>query len=170
MEEVNNEVEESEVEETEVDDTEVENDDSSNVEENETPEENDEAEAFKAKVAELEAKNKQLYERTKKVQSKSNKPSVDPRGMVADVNAISGQPDEVVNAMERIVRADGVSYSEAKKDPTIVALMEKLERETKSANAGLGASGKGIQSSEANYVPNQERDEHKKAWEEAMKG
>jgi hypothetical protein len=59
------------------------------------------------------------------------KPSEDrsTREIAADVKAITGKSDDVVNAAERIAKIDGITLAEAMKDPTVVALEEKLDRE-----------------------------------------
>lgn len=87
----------------------------------------------------------------------------DIEGIVSDVNALTGESEDIVKAMKRIVKADGITYAEAKKDPTVIALKEKVERDTKSANAGLGASGgSNPAKTESKYNKDMTRDEHKK--------
>ncbi len=103
---------------------------------------------------------------------KLNKPSEDRniREVASDVNALTGESDEVVDAMEMVSKSKGITLSEAKKDPTIVALKEKADRDTKSAEAALPASGRAGSKTTPDYVENESKEDHKKKWEAANKG
>jgi len=119
--------------------------------------------------AEIAKLSRQLKQSQKKTQVKKPSTDLDIRGIASNVNALTGESDEVVDTMEMVAKAKGVTLAEAKKDPIVLALKEKLDREAKSAEAGLGASGKGIQKSTPNYVENSSKEDHKKKWQ-AMTG
>lgn len=119
------------------------------------------------KDAEIAKLSRQLKQAQKKTQT--NKPSEDRdiRDIANDVNALTGESDDIVSTMEMVAKAKGISLTEAKKDPTVVALKEKQERDDKSAEAGLGGSGKGIQKSTPDYVENESKEDHRKKWKAA---
>lgn len=174
-EDLNQELQDS-VEEEVVEEAEVENDDSENVEETETPETNEEVEDLKTRLADLEAKNAQLYQRVKKTPQKKtpNKLSdtiPDEVFLVAD-GTINKEDLAVLRRLQAGDKAQGEDRSmiDLLKDPVYIASKEKRENEAKSKNAALGASAKGTQSATPEYVENQPREDHKKLWEKTMKG
>lgn len=82
-----------------------------------------------------------------------------------------GMDENLIETAQMVADKKGIPLSEAIKDPLVEAVKEKNEREAKSTEAGLGASGSSTPKTEKTPLntPDVSREDHKKAWEEANK-
>lgn len=102
----------------------------------------DEIAALKAKLEELEEKNKQLFARAKKPKPKAQPTNNSTQPDVKDISKFyaSGGTDEEFEVAETIMKGKEITFSEALKDPLLVTYREGMETKKKAEKAQLGAS------------------------------
>jgi hypothetical protein len=99
----------------------------------------------------LEAKNKQLFERAKKAEADAKAKAIplqtkEPSNVLSREEAIliaKGVDERIINEAGVIAKAKGINLSEAMKDPLIEAYSEKIKAEEKKEKSQLGASKPG---------------------------
>jgi hypothetical protein len=136
-----------------------------------------EKEALAKEKAELERKNKQLFERAKRPKDttplKNNELSPDEIRLIA-----KGVADDDIAYLKRIqagYKAMGETPPPlskiAEEDPGYLALAEKRAKEERSAKASLGGSGRSMSSSDvpAGLKPGSSTEDHKKVFEQSLK-
>ncbi len=102
----------------------------------ETPEET-EVDERDAKIAALEEKNKQLFERAKKAEAlkKEAPAAVVPALSISDIAALAKVNEEDVERVERFAKSEGVSIREALKNPELKAILDLREEQRNTAAA-----------------------------------
>jgi hypothetical protein len=118
----------------------------------------------------LEATNKKLYARLKKVEEEAKKlvvkePLINQEQIREELVLIAkGEDEEVIDKAKAFAKSLNISLKDALSDPAIVAFKEKKAEENKRKSAQLGSSGRSIASKELEVKPNMDRDEHRALW------
>lgn len=170
----------------EVVDTTIENDDSQIVEEEqpeiEAPDESiPTVDDYNRTVKELADEKKQkakIYARLKALEAKPlEKPSItnqelSPEEIRLIAKGVSDDDIAYLKRQQAGAKAMGESISLSKlyeEDPAFLALQEKRAKEERSKKSGLGGSGRSMPNTESPFKAGVPRDEHKKAFEQALK-
>lgn len=91
-----------------------------------------------AKIAELEEKNKKLFERAKKAEEAKKKEQPEtaaPHYSLADLRAIQSVHEEDIDRLERFAKAEGLALGAAAKHPEWKAIEALRQEQRDSANA-----------------------------------
>lgn len=149
---------------------ETDNEQVDNTQEEETDqEENESVESYKARVVELEQKNKELFARLKREEKKPlKKTNTEP---IADLDLFEffsqGGSREDYEQLQVIMRGKNLSMAEAKKDVLFEAYLNKKSQDKKSEQAQLNS--RRVVTQDTKFKTGQTREEHKKAWLESIK-
>lgn len=137
--------------------------------------------------AKLKESNKRLFERTKKAEAevkrlKAAAPKADEKSK--QINAQVADPDELrliarglsdteIEQLQVISKGKGLTLMESLKDPLFISFQKDLKEQEKKEKAklrGSNSSNQGQQGEEPIVKPGMTAEEHKEAWNKAMKG
>ena len=119
-----------------------------------------------AKVAELEAKNRELFARAKRAGSKPKESITNKPADNIDVIEFfsKGNTKEDYNKLQVIMRGSGLSMEEAQKDPLYQSYKEKKDRELRDEKAQIAGSKSSTAKNDNSFKAGMTEEEHKQAW------
>lgn len=133
-------------------------------------------EANEERLAKLEEANKKLFARAKSAEEKLKShpitnPTAEPISREELVLVARGYSEEDIALLKDIASLRKVPITQAENDPLYQAHIAKKETEKKSEGARFGASRSSAPvASTAKFTPDMSREDHMKAWREAMGG